>query len=571
MQILLMASAYNSLTQRVHAELADRGHQVAAELALGDEVMRQAVRRHGPDLVIAPMLTTAIPADIWSAWPCLIVHPGPRGDRGPSSLDWAIMDGTTRWGVTVLQANGEMDAGDIWAGAEFPVPPACSKSSLYRGEVADAALEAVLLAVVRFAGGGYRPEPLDYGRPGVTGRCRPPCRQADRRIDWLAEPTSTVVAKLRAADSRPGVLDVIGGGEYFLFGGCEDDQLRGEPGSVIAQRDGAVCRATTDGAVWIPQLRRRPAPGGPATCKLPATLALRGSLAGVPRIPAPLTRPPGGRTYQEISYREAGGVGYLEFSFPGGAMSTGQCRRLLAAYRHAQARPVKVIVLGGARDLFCNGIHLNVIEAAEDPAAESWRNINAIDDLVEAILTTTGKLTVAAIAGNAAAGGLMLALAADQVWCRAGAVLNPHYRLMGLHGSEYWTYTLPRRVGAREAARLTQACLPVTPVSALSCGLIDKVIAGGTVEYRAQVATLAAQLAHSPGYPVRLAAKARQLAEAEKHRPLAAYRAAELAIMSRNFFGPGEPYSRLRRAFVYKDRPTQTPPHLTHPTGTHAA
>src|SRR5262249_35234396 len=79
-----------------------------------------------------------------------------------------------------------------------------------------------------------------------------------------------------------------------------------------------------------------------------------------------------------------------------------------------------------------------------DPAAESWRNINAINDLVEAILTTTGQLTVAALAGNAAAGGLMLALAADEVWCRGGAVLNPHYRLMGLHGSEYWTYTPPR-------------------------------------------------------------------------------------------------------------------------------
>ena len=129
-------------------------------------------------------------------------------------------------------------------------------------------------------------------------------------------------------------------------------------------------------------------------------------------------------------------------------MSTGQCRSLLAAYRHAQARPVKVIVLGPPRDFFGNGIHLNVIEAAADPAAESWRNINAIDDLVHAILTNTGQLTVAALAGNAAAGGLMLALAADQVWCRSGAVLNPHYRLMGLHGSEYWTYTLPRRVGA---------------------------------------------------------------------------------------------------------------------------
>jgi putative two-component system protein, hydrogenase maturation factor HypX/HoxX len=562
MRILLLASAYNSLTQRVHAELAGRQHEVAVELALGDELMREAVRRHDPDLIIAPMLTAAIPDDIWSARPCFIVHPGPRGDRGPSSLDWAIMGGASRWGVTVLQANAQMDAGDIWASEEFPVH-ASSKSSLYRTEVADAAMAAALAAVARFASGSYRPEPLDYSRPEVTGRCRPPCRQADRRIDWTAEPTASVVAKLRAADSSPGVLDLIGGTEYFLYGGYEDDHLRGDPGKIIARRDGAICRATADGAVWIPQLRRRPVPGGPATCKLPATLALCGALAGVPRIPAPLTPPSGRRTYQQISYREDGAVGYLEFYFPGGAMSTGQCRRLLAAYRHAQARPVRVIVLGGQRDFFGNGIHLNVIETAGDPAAESWRNINAIDDLVEAILTTTGKLTVAAISGNAAAGGLMLALAADQVWCRASAVLNPHYQLMGLHGSEYWTYTLPRRVGAEHAARLTQACLPVTAASALRWGLADRVITGSITDYRTQVTTLASQLAYSPGHRARLAAKARELAAAERQRPLASYRSAELAIMSRNFSGPHEPYAQLRRAFVYKHKPTQTPPHLT--------
>jgi putative two-component system hydrogenase maturation factor HypX/HoxX len=565
MRILLIVSAYNSLTQRVHAELADRGHEVSVELALGDEVMRDGIRRYDPDLVIAPMLTTAIPADIWSARPCFIVHPGPRGDRGPSSLDWAIMGGAERWGVTVLQANAEMDAGDIWASVEFAMP-GCSKSSAYRTEVADAAAHAVLLAVARFAGGQYRPEPLDYGRPDVTGRWRPPCRQADRRIDWPAEPAGVVLAKLRAADSSPGVLDEIGGTEYYLIGGHPEDELSGEPGTILARRDGAICRATSDGAVWIPQLRRRPATGGPGTFKLPATLALRessgGSLDGVREVLAPLTLPPGRRTYRQISYRESGVVGYLEFCFPAGAMSTGQCRRLLAAYRHAQARPVKVIVLGGPRDFFANGIHLNVIQAADDPAAESWRNINAMDDLVQAILTNTGQLTVAALAGNAAAGGLMLALAADQVWCRSGAVLNPHYRLMGLHGSEYWTYTLPRRVGASEAARLTQACLPVTPASALRSGLVDRVIAGDAAGFRAQVAARAEQLARSPRYPALLTAKARQLAAAEKQRPLDAYRAAELAIMNRNFSDPREPYARLRRAFVYKDKPSHTPPHL---------
>lgn len=77
--------------------------------------------------------------------------------------------------------------------------------------------------------------------------------------------------------------------------------------------------------------------------------------------------------------------------------------------------------------MFANGIRLHVIEAASSPEAESLDDITAIDDLVEAILRTTNQLTVAAICGNAAAGGLMMALAADEVWVRAGAVLNPHY------------------------------------------------------------------------------------------------------------------------------------------------
>ena len=561
MRILLISSAYNSMAQRVHVDLADRGHDVSVELALSVEVMREAVRRVDPDLVIAPMLTTAIPADIWSARPCFIIHPGPRGDRGPASLDWAIMAGAERWGVTVLQANAEMDGGDIWASTEFTVR-ACSKSSLYRTEVADAALEALLLAVARFEGGTYRPEPLDYTRPGVTGRLRGPCRQEHRRIDWSSEPTTSVLAKLRAADSRPGVLDVLGGTEYFLYGGHPEDHLRGSPGAIVARRGGAICRATTDGAIWIPQLRRRAAPGGPATFKMPAMLALGEAAAAVPEVAAPLLVPPGRRTYQEISYRESDRVGYLEFSFPGGAMSTDQCRRLLAAYRHVQHRPVRVIVLCGAADIFANGIHLNVIEAADNPAQESWRNINAIDDLVEAILTTTDRVTIAALAGSAAAGGLMLALAADQVWCRSGAVLNPHYRLMGLHGSEYWTYTLPHRVGAHKAAELTQACLPVSPASAVRCGLVDRVITGGVPGYRQQVAALAEELARSPDHQSRLAAKARRLAEIATTQPLDSYRQAELAVMSRNFRGPGEPYPQRRRAFVYKQKPTRTPPHL---------
>ncbi|MFJ2776568.1 MULTISPECIES: hydrogenase maturation protein [unclassified Kitasatospora] len=562
MRILLIADAFNSLTQRIHTELRERGHKVGVQLALGDDQMRASVTWTDPELIVCPMLTRAIPEDIWSTRTVLIVHPGPKGDRGPSSLDWAIIGGAERWGVTVLQAVGEMDAGDIWASVNFQVPE-CGKSELYRCEVADAAVEAVLLAVRRFEGGLFTPEPLDYDRPDIRGRQRPFLTQEIRRIDWAVDDTDTVLRKLRAGDSQPGVLDELYGREYFLHGGHPEDQLRGSrPGAVIAVRDGAICRATVDGAVWIPQLRPRRTPGGPATFTRPAAAVLAEKLYGVREVPVSPVDAARRETWSEIRYHEQDEVGFLEFSFPGGAMSTDQCRRLLAAYQAAVDRPTAALVLGAARDFFSNGIHLNVIEGGSYPALESWENIIAMDDLVEAVLTTTDKLTVSALSGNAAAGGAMLAIAADEVWCRESVVLNPHYRLLGLHGSEYWTYTLPRRVGAEQAERLTSAALPVGAVRARRLGLVDRTFGGDAAEFRRWVTREASRLAGAPELAGRLLEKKRRRTEDEDVKPLAQYRAEELRRMHRNFFRDGEPYHELRRGFVHKVTPLRTPERL---------
>jgi putative two-component system hydrogenase maturation factor HypX/HoxX len=440
MDILLVASAFNSLSQRVYAELSDEGHRVEVVLAShGADAIRTAVHEARPELIIAPMLKTALPEDVWRAHTCLIVHPGPPGDRGPSSLDWAVAEDAPRWGVTVLQAEAGMDAGDVWACESFATAPV-GKSDLYRNEASDAASAAVRLAVRRYAEGSFKPQP--QSDPSMRVVWRDYFRQERRRIDWENDDTATVLRKLRGADSQPGVLDELLGHEVFLHGGHPEDQLRGRPGELLATRAGAVCRATRDGAVWIPELRPRKNSGDPAPFRRPAASVL--AAFGVPSLPevtAPLELPPGRSTWSDIRYRQHGDVGFLSFSFPGGAMSTDHCRRLLTAYRHALTRPTRVLVLGGSRDFFSNGIHLNVIEAAADPAGESWSNLNAMDDLVEAVLRTTDRLVVAALGGNAAAGGVMLALAADQVWCRTGTVLNPHYRRMGLYGSEFWTYT----------------------------------------------------------------------------------------------------------------------------------
>ncbi|MDC2957944.1 enoyl-CoA hydratase-related protein [Streptomyces gilvifuscus] len=551
MDILLVASTFNSLSQRVYAELSDEGHRVDVVLAShGAEAVRTAVRETSPELIIAPMLKTALPEDVWRAHTCLVVHPGPPGDRGPSSLDWAIAEEAPQWGVTVLQAEAGMDAGDVWASESFPIAPV-GKSDLYRNEASDAAAAAIRLAVQRYAEGSFKPQA--QSDPSVRVVWRDFFRQEQRRIDWENDDTQTVLRKLRGADSQPGVLDELLGHEMFLHGGHPEDRLRGHPGELLATRAGALCRATRDGAVWIPELRPRKNSGDPAPFRRPAASVLAAfSAPRLPEITAPLDLPPGRNTWADIRYRQHGDTGFLTFSFPGGAMSTVHCRRLLAAYRYALTRPTRVLVLGGSRDFFSNGIHLNVIESAADPAGESWSNLNAMDDLIEAVLRTTDRLVVAALGGNAAAGGVMLALAADQVWCRTGTVLNPHYRRMGLYGSEFWTYTLPRRVGTETALRLTTEALPVSATTAAQLGMVNRVVPTSAQEFAAEVENMATALADDPDLERQITAKATTRRTDEEQRPLTDYRRAELARMRAIFFDPHAPYHALRSAFVRK-------------------
>ena len=181
MRILFLTHSFNSLTQRLYAALSARGHEVSIEFDINDAVAEQAVELFRPALIVAPYLRRAIPHSIWSKHVCLVVHPGIVGDRGPSALDWAIQEGEREWGVTVLQAEAEMDAGPVWASASFPMRRG-RKASLYRNEVTEAAARALLEAVAKFEAGA---QPTPLASANGRGRLRPLMRQADRAIDWL--------------------------------------------------------------------------------------------------------------------------------------------------------------------------------------------------------------------------------------------------------------------------------------------------------------------------------------------------------------------------------------------------
>ena len=588
MRILLLTHSFNSLTQRLFGLLRQRGHTVSVELDIADSVTEEAVAVFKPDVVLAPFLKRRIPESVWARTVCLVVHPGIPGDRGPSALDWMLMRSDTQWGVTVLQASAELDAGAVWAWQPFAVRPGCTKSSVYRREVTQAAVVAVLRALQGFTPDTMVAENIDQiGLQPLSDKWMPLLKQELRRIDWQMDDTAMVLRKIAAADGFPGVLDALWGQPCRLFdahpasAAALQPFAASTPGEPLARRGPALLRRTVDGAVWIGHVRLDdglPAQAdGTQGLKLAATRVFATQAAALPESSVPLIRagaaqPAESDEWDELGYREFGPagacVGWLSFDFHNGAMSTRQCERLRDALQWARSRATQVLVLAGGAEFFSNGIHLHDIEAAQrvpgDSAADaSLRNITAMDDVALEVLTLTDRITVAALHGNAGAGGVFLALTADQVWAHEGVVLNPHYKNMGnLYGSEYWTYSLPRRIGEAPARALMQGRLPLLATDAVAAGVVDACFAADASSFGQQALVRALALASDPGLAQRLQAKQARRAQDEALKPLAQYRAEELLRMNRNFYGFDPSYHVARHHFVYRKPHAWTPRHL---------
>lgn len=656
MRILFFCTAFNSLSQRAYLALSEQ-HYVTIEYALSQELMVEAAELVKPDLIICPFLTTLVPAQVYSKYLTLIVHPGPPGDAGPSALDWLLMgdDGTEPdskkllqrtslsehgrpyWGVTVLQATADFDMGPVWAFEQFAVDidqPNITKSSLYRGPVTRAAVTAVLKAVDRITitassakginehsnKGAVHPNLVAnavFAQLSVTtgqlfqgGKTlhRPLLRAADRDFDPRTHTALEISRRIRCADSQPGCLSSLFGPKLYLYGGIVDSgkQATGSaPGSVIASRDDAVCIATCDGkGVWITHVRRLKAKTDASLWpKVPAVqglMELSEHSMGYPNLQRAVSMR--GRqlssdeewsratrsTLQDVwidfepASDKEGTVAYVFFDFYNGAMSTKQCRRLLRALQYilnvAEEKGIRAVVLMGG-SYFSNGIHLNVIESAADPALESWFNINAIDDLVYSILhdfPSRGIKTIAAVRGNAAAGGVALATSCDFVLAGEDVVFNPAYRAMGLHGSEFHSLTYNARCRGENGKRILRDMMPLSASAAGHLGLVDHVLPGWGAKLesavKAQVKALTSVLAGDDFFDASSSADERPRVSSAHHLAewkrgldlssdaLARIRAEELAEMAKDFWSPrSQRYHPRRHDFVRKTKAAATP------------
>jgi putative two-component system hydrogenase maturation factor HypX/HoxX len=520
-------------------------HTVSVQFAINDKVMIDEVERFQPDMIFCPYLKKFIPQEIFLKTPTFILHPGIRGDRGHNAIDHALRDERKEWGVVILKANEEFDSGEIYSEVKFEMRDA-TKASIYRAEIADAALDALKELLNNLDNQEFQ------ATPQIKGEMHRYLTQDDRAIDWQKESAKEIIKKIKLSDSFPGVKETLLGVECYLFGAWQEDKLKGSPKEIIAKRDGAVCIGTVDGAIWISHLQEV------GKFKLPATYVLKEKIKGVKEERLPLLFDISYKTFYEISSYKDGDVAYLYFNFHNGAMGAEQCIRLKYAFEYLQ-ESAKVIVLMGAEEFFSNGINLNILEDSQKQGEDGWSNINAMNDLIKSILFADGVITVASLHKNAGAGGVFLALACDYVLTCTSAVLNPHYKTIGLSGSEYHTYTLPKRVGAHKAEELLSSCLPINAYRAKEIGMIDEVFE--KENYFEEVRSFTQKLVENEDkYDDFLYSKQDYLEENREF--INECKESELKVMYPEFWDKESCFHQSRRDFVYKRCPIQTPQRL---------
>ncbi|XP_045163232.2 hydrogenase maturation factor HoxX-like [Mercenaria mercenaria] len=553
-RVLLMSNAVNTLTRRVEETLRRYKVICNTDSVKDSQSMMDDVKMFRPDIVICPFLKSKIPESLYKNYTCLIMHPGIAGDHGASSLDWAILENEREWGVTVLQANDEMDGGDIWSTDTFEVPQGSIKTSLYNGSVSDAAVNCIVDALSRYCQGFY-PIPQS-SNPHIKGITRRNMKKADRRIDWTVS-AEEISARVRMSDTVPGAIakfEQLGlQNEYRLFDahvetGCHSEYIRdlmikSEPGQMIGQRYNSVLvKAGDNNAVWIGQMKKE-------TKDLALKVPSMDLLKTYAKLKLPtLDQEPS--CYDDIRVISTGPICYVHFDFYNGAMDTRQAARLEKTLQNLDEVPeIKVVVLMGGDRFFSTGIHLCVIENSGFKQTEARANICGINNVIRSVVKMKNKATVAVLQGNAGAGGAMFAIACDVVVSHPGVLLTPSYKAMNLHGSEYWTYFLPQRVGEETARRLVKDTTPISATTAQSIGLLDHVLYTGKESFKQEVQEFIKQF-HMDGKFDDIIRKKQVQRDTYWFRLIEKHRSYELERMKEDF--RSTKFLTSMRKFVYK-------------------
>ena len=222
----------------------------------------EQMRELKPDLAVMAYVTLFVPEEALNipTLGTIQYHPSllPM-HKGPSSINWPIIFGKTKTGLSIFWPDNGLDTGPILLQKEVEIGPDDTLGSIYFDHLFPLGVEAMLESV-DLVRDGKAPKIVQDPEAGSYESW---CRAEQAEIDW-SKPAADVYNLIRGCNPQPGAWTLANGEQLQLFDARRGGDTGAEPGEVLAVGEKSIEVAAAGGSIEV--LRVRPKRSG----KIPA-------------------------------------------------------------------------------------------------------------------------------------------------------------------------------------------------------------------------------------------------------------------------------------------------------------
>ncbi len=232
----------------------EHGLPVRQPPSFKDPAVLEEFKALEPDLAVMAYVILLVPETVLNAprLGTIQYHPSllPR-HRGPSSINWPIIQGETETGLTIFWPDKGLDTGPILLQKTVPIGPDDTLGSVYFDRLFPLGVEAMVEAVDLVRSGRAPRIPQDESEATYEGWCR----KADVEIDW-GRPVAEVYNLIRGANPQPGAWTRWKGATLQIFDAARIDEApEAAPGTVVSVGEDGIAIAARNGRILAKRVR----------------------------------------------------------------------------------------------------------------------------------------------------------------------------------------------------------------------------------------------------------------------------------------------------------------------------
>lgn len=218
-----------------------------------DKAFIGEVKRMSPDIIVVAAYGQILTRDLLDipSLGCINVHASllPKY-RGVAPIQWAIVNGERKTGITIMKMDEGMDTGDILLAQEVAIGDEDTAQSLH-DRLAQAGASLIVKSMDQLNRGALRPIPQDHREASYA----PPLKKEDGLIDW-SQDARDIFNRIRGFNPWPGAFTYLKGSRLKIFSGeIVHEEVKERAGKVVQSSSEGVKVTTGKGSLLIKEVQ----------------------------------------------------------------------------------------------------------------------------------------------------------------------------------------------------------------------------------------------------------------------------------------------------------------------------